>query len=516
MDLNNVMMKQLSKEQLLSIHSNGNIQLPRATHLQLPEKVLQFGTGVLLRGLPDYFIDKANKAGLFNGRVVVVKSTGKGSTDAFAEQDGLYTLCIRGIEQGQMVAENILNASISRVLSAATEWPAILQCAENPGMQVVISNTTEVGISLTDDDVHAAPPASFPGKLLAFLYRRYQHFKGAQDKGLVIIPTELIVDNGKKLKDIVLELAARNNLPQDFTNWIMQANYFCNSLVDRIVPGALPEKEQAAMEQELGYKDALMIMAEAYRLWAIETNSPVVRERLSFSEADSGVILAPDINVFRELKLRLLNGTHTFSCGLAVLAGFGTVRQAMEDTAMEACIAALMLQEMAPAITDIYITAADAARFANSVLDRFRNPHIAHQWLSITMQYTSKMKMRNVPVLLRHYSRTQEVPQLMALGFAAYLLFMRSEQTAEGAYKGMANGLQYTIQDDHAAWFHTQWKRLEPGVLVKTVLSNTELWGTDLTALKGFAPAVTGMLSVLLQEGAGSVLKKLNHVKMSV
>jgi tagaturonate reductase len=171
---------------------------------------------------------------------------------------------------------------------------------------------------------------------------------------------------------------------------------------------------------------------------------------------------------------------------------------------------------MAPAITDIYITAADAARFANSVLDRFRNPHIAHQWLSITMQYTSKMKMRNVPVLLRHYSRTQEVPQLMALGFAAYLLFMRSEQTAEGAYKGMANGQQYTIQDDHAAWFHAQWKRLEPGVLVKTVLSNTELWGTDLTALKGFAPAVTGMLSALLQEGAGSVLKKLNHVKMSV
>jgi len=165
-----------------------------------------------------------------------------------------------------------------------------------------------------------------------------------------------------------------------------------------------------------------------------------------------------------------------------------------------------------PAITDIYITAAAATQFAHSVLDRFRNPHLAHQWISITMQYTSKMKMRNVPVLLRHYSRTQEAPQLMALGFAAYLLFMRSEQTAEGEYKGTANGQVYTITDDHAGWYHAQWKRLEPAVLVRTVLSNTALWGTDLTELKGFATAVTNMLSALLQEGAGSLLKKVNTV----
>src|SRR5690606_6474051 len=157
---------QLSRNLLATL--NGNVQAPAAAHLQLPEKVLQFGTGVLLRGLPDYFIDKANKAGLFNGRVVVVKSTGKGSTDAFAAQDGLYTLCIRGIEQGRKVEENILNAAISRVLSASAEWPSVLQCAENEALEIVISNTTEVGISLTDDDVHAAPPASFPGKLLAF------------------------------------------------------------------------------------------------------------------------------------------------------------------------------------------------------------------------------------------------------------------------------------------------------------------------------------------------------------
>lgn len=506
-------MMKLSKDLLPALNGKKNLQVPAAAHLQLPEKVLQFGTGVLLRGLPGYFIDKANKAGLFNGRIVVVKSTGKGTTDAFAEQDGLYTLCIRGIEEGQAIQENILNAAISRVLNASVQWPEILQCAENPALEIVISNTTEVGITLTDDDVHALPPASYPGKLLAFLYRRYQYFEGKADKGMVIIPTELIPDNGKKLKDIMLELATRNNLPAEFISWLATANHFCNSLVDRIVPGALPAAEQQAMEAALGYADELMIMSEVYRLWAIETADAIVKERLSFSAADKGVVIAPDINVFRELKLRLLNGTHTLSCGLAFLAGFETVRAAMEDSDMEACITTLMLEEMVPAITDIYITEAAATQFANSVLDRFRNPHIAHQWLSITMQYTSKMKMRNVPVLLRHYQRSQEAPQWISLGFAAYLLFMRSERSADGAYKGSLNGKTYIIQDDHAGWFHDQWKRLEPSVLVKEVLANTALWGTDLTSLKGFAPAVNKMLQMLLQQGAKAVIKNFNHAK---
>lgn len=499
----------LTRQSLAGIYEDDTLQLPEPAYLQLPEKVLQFGTGVLLRGLPDYFIDKANKAGLFNGRVVVVKSTGRGGADAFAEQDGLYTLCIRGIEQGRKVEENILNAAISRVLHAATQWEDVLKCAASEDMQVVISNTTEVGISLVEDSILSTPPVSFPGKLLAFLYRRYQHFAGSADKGLVIIPTELIPDNGRKLKEIVLKLAAREHLPESFISWLSAANHFCNSLVDRIVPGALPPAMQQAVEQELGYEDELMIMAEAYRLWAIETADEGAARVLSFSAADEGVVITPDISLFRELKLRLLNGTHTFSSGLAVLAGFETVRAAMENEDMSACIAGLMLEEIAPAITDIYLPSATAKTFAESVLDRFRNPHIAHQWLSITLQYTAKMGMRNVPVLLRHYQRSQEPPLRMALGFAAFLLFMRSEEGTDGAYKSIYNGKEYTVKDDHAAWFHQQWKRLEPAVLVREVLGNTALWGTDLTTLKGFGQAVTTQLSVLLQEGPAAAIKRI-------
>jgi tagaturonate reductase len=460
----------------------------------LPEKVLQFGTGVLLRGLPDYLIDRANKAGIFNGRIVMIKSTDKGNTDAYGQQDHLYTHCIQGVSQGSRVEEYIVNDAISRVLSAAAEWEEVLNCATLPEMEVVISNTTEVGITLADDDVHAAPPASFPGKLLAVLLHRYRHFNGDASRGMVIIPTELIPDNGTKLKNILLELAKRHQLDEPFIHWLSTANHFCNSLVDRIVPGALPPEAQAAAEQQLGYQDKLMIMSEPYALWAIETSSDAVRRKLSFHQADAGVVLAPDINVFRELKLRLLNGTHTLTCGLAVLAGFDTVRDAMEDAAMESCISALMQHEIVPAITDVSIREDAALRFAGSVLDRFRNPYIEHRWLSITMQYTSKMKMRVLPVLQRHYQRGDEVPALMALGFAAYLLFMR-----EGP-----------VTDDHAPYFREKWEQLEPAVLVQTVLKDTVLWDTDLSQLKGFAHAVTIMLGALLNEGAASLIRRVS------
>ncbi|MEO7769236.1 MAG: tagaturonate reductase, partial [Ferruginibacter sp.] len=307
------------------------VSVPDDGLFSLPEKVLQFGTGVLLRGLPDYFIDKANRKGLFNGRIVVVKSTDGGDGAAFEKQDGLYTLCMRGLVNGQPVEENVISSSISRVLSAAKEWETVLECAHNPDLTVIVSNTTEVGIELVNDDIRRYPPVSYPGKLLAFLYKRYQFFEGSPQNGMVIVPTELISDNGKKLEAIVLEQAHLNGLEEDFIEWLEQSNHFCNSLVDRIVPGKPAPAIKAALEAQIGYEDDLITMSEVYSLWAIEGNDHV-KEVLSFAGADSGIVITNDITLFKELKLRLLNGTHTLSCGVAFLAGFTTVKQAMNDS----------------------------------------------------------------------------------------------------------------------------------------------------------------------------------------
>ena len=504
---------QLSNKVLPSLRTSGKQGVPPEELFSLPEKVLQFGTGVLLRGLPDYFIDKANKQGIFNGRIVVVKSTSQGGTDAFAQQDNLYTICIRGIEKGQKVDETVVNAAVSRVLSAADDWQAILACAANPQLQVIISNTTEVGITLVKDDkVDAAPPSSFPGKLLAFLQERYKKFNGIKEGGLVIIPTELIPGNGTKLKGIVLELARLNNLPEAFITWIGEANDFCNSLVDRIVPGKLPAADAAAMQERLGYTDELMIMSEVYRLWAIETADERSKAILSFSEADAGVILAPKIDKFRELKLRLLNGSHTFTCGLAVLAGFTTVKQAMDNPSFSAFITQLMLDEIVPAISGDIVPVEEAKAFAAAVLDRYRNPFIEHQWLSISLQYTSKMKMRNVPVIQQYYDKNGSVPQHMALGLAAWLLFMKSTKKDATTYAGRTAEKEYVLNDDYAAHLYEFWTAANPPV--KQVLQDQALWGVNLDALPGLAEAVEQQLRLLEKQGAAAALKNFESQKI--
>ena len=502
----------LSRQTIVNITSP-EVNVPALSYFDLPEKVLQFGTGVLLRGLPDYFIDKANKQGIFNGRVVVVKSTRGGDSDAFAQQDGMFTLCVRGIENGETISENIVNASISRMLSARFDWAKVLECAQNPQMEIIVSNTTEVGIELVLEDIRATPPGSFPGKLLAFLHARYKAFNGNPEKGMVIIPTELITDNGAKLKKICQQLAVFNDLPPNFMAWLDQHNNFCNSLVDRIVPGKLPAAEQQEMEKTTGYKDSLMIKSEVYRLWAIESESDRVKKILSFREADAGVVIAPDINVFRELKLRLLNGSHTFTCGLAFLAGFSTVKEAMGNPAFNQFISALMLQEIAPAITGDNLSLEMAKDFALKVLDRYRNPHIDHQWISITMQYSSKMKLRNIPVLLKHYERNGTVPELMAAGFASHLLFMRCIKDGD-QYSGSSFGRKYPVNDDHAAWYAEKWARLDASDLVREVLGDAGFWDADLTSLPGFAEAVTGYLQQLLDQGAAPLIERFQSDSM--
>ncbi len=492
----------LSRYNLKNIHSAG-LDVPDEKLFDLPEKVLQFGTGILLRGLPDYFIDKANRNGIFNGRIVVIKSTNTGDSAAFDKQDGLYTLCVRGLENGEKKQENIINSSISRVLSASSQWEQILDCAHNMHMKVIISNTTEVGIQLVHEDIRKHPPVSFPGKLLAFLYARYNAFAGSQESGMVIVPTELIVDNGKKLESIVLELAHLNGLEDGFIQWLEGSNHFCSSLVDRIVPGRPDRAMQTTLQSELGYEDNLLIISEVYRLWAIEGGEEV-KKVLSFAQADSGVVIEPEIELHRELKLRLLNGTHTLSCGLCFLAGSTTVRDAMEDESLSSFIADLMQNEIAPSIP--YPIAPQLAKdFCVKVLDRFRNPQIQHQWSAITTQYSSKMKMRILPVLLKHYEQYEHAPELIVLGFAAYLYFMKAVKNDDGKFYGELNGKEYLINDDMAELFMNRWKK-HPSELVQEVMRDNDFWGADLHALPGFSNAVLEKLNMIIEKGAkGSV-----------
>ena len=435
--------------------------------------------------------------------MVVVKSTSQGGADVFATQDGLYTHVIKGIDNGKTVKQTIINASISRVLSAKEEWAAVLETAANKEMQIVISNTTEVGIVYAEENVLAAEaPNSFPAKLLAWLHKRYETFNGAQDAGMVIIPTELLIDNAGKLKEILLKLAAYNQLDKTFIDWLQTANHFCSSLVDRIVPGK-------TASNDFEYTDQLSLMSEAYSLWAIETSSKKVKEILSFAKANDAVVFAPDIYKFRELKLRLLNGTHTLSCGLAVLAGFSTVKEAMADESFRNYVTSVMFKEIAVAITDEQITTEEAIAFGEKVIDRFSNPFIEHKWLSISLQYSSKMLMRNVPILQKHYAKHSNVPELIAVGFAAYVLFMRIKKNNKGEFIGTVNNVEYTINDDKAQLLHDHWQQTNFTVAVQNILGDKNLWSVDLNKFSGFTNAVAQHVKTILEHGAKQLIQNI-------
>lgn len=484
----------LSKETLGQINAPGII-MPSGENLNLPVKVLQFGTGVLLRGLIDHVIDKANKKGVFNGRIAVVKSTAAGDTTAFAEQDNLYTLLIKGIENKELVNEAVINSAISEVLIANDEWNEILKIAESPDLQVVVSNTTEVGIQLKEENISLTPPSSFPAKLLAVLHHRYKTFNGSAESGLVIVPTELLPNNATILKSIIKQLIAFNNLDADFEAWIENHNYFCNSLVDKIVTGKPSREEQQAFEQANGYSDELLIVAEPYCLWAIEGDEKV-KSILSFEQTDNGVKVIPDIEVHRELKLRLLNGTHSLSCAMAIYCGFDVVNQATADTAFEAYVRQIMaeIRTAMPIATDQQL----AEDFAEGVLDRFKNPYIQHLWTAIAQQYTTKLVMRILPVLKKHYELFNSPPATITKGLAAYLFLMSKLRKTDSGFAIEVKGVEHDYKDEKAALLFDIYAGTAQDQLAQSVLSNAQLWGEDLTALPQLAEAVQRYLNEML------------------
>ncbi|MCE2833778.1 MAG: tagaturonate reductase [bacterium] len=500
------------QEELLHKYDHPEVSLPAPDALQLSEKVIMFGTGVLLRGLPAHFIEIANRRGVFNGRIVMVKSTDGGDATPFIHQNGLFTHLIQGYRHGEKVEEAFVNASISRVLSARTEWESIKALARNQAISVIISNTTESGIVLVpEDSIHAEPPVSFPGKLLALLHERYVHFKGDPERGWVILPTELIPDNGRKLLEILRTLARLNGLDQAFIDWVESANPCCNTLVDRIVPGKPPKDRLRALEEKFGYTDDLMIMSEPYALWAIETSHPKVSATLTFAEVNPEIHIRPDISVQRELKLRLLNGTHTFVCGPAVLAGFQTVDAAMENPVFGTYVRQLMIEDIIPAFRHPDISPEDAEAYASSVIDRFRNPQIGHRWLSITVNYSRKLQMRNLPLIHPALDRQGMIPERMSFALAAYLRFMKVSIGPDNKWRGSIDGFEYEVQDEFSAFYADLWvSHRDMTTLVQNAFNNTDLWGADMGTAAAIIGSVTGQLESILELGTLQAIARLS------
>ncbi|WP_299820104.1 tagaturonate reductase [uncultured Pontibacter sp.] len=453
--------------------------------MKQPVKVLQFGEGNFLRGFVDWIIDVLNEKTDFNGSVHIVQPLEFGIVHMLEQQEGLYHVLLNGIQGGKETQVTRLISCVEGATNPYKNYSAYLALGENPALEFVISNTTEAGIAFDDADKDFTTiPSSFPGKLTALLYRRYQHFNGAADKGLNIIPCELIEKNGEALKAAVLQYASYWQLPEAFAAWIEEHNTFCNTLVDRIVPG-FPKDNINEIQAELGYEDNLVVKAEPFHLWVIEAPAKV---QAAFPTAKAGleVKFVEDLTPYRTRKVRILNGAHTALVPVAYLEGLRTVREAVEDPKAGKFIREAIFEEIIPTLD---LSAEELEQFANDVIERFQNPFIRHELISIALNSISKYKVRVLPSVLEYYNRQGTLPERLLTSLAALILF----------YKGKYNGETIPLNDtpEVLSFFEKVWQSENAAEVTHAVLANTDFWGTDLTRIEGLEPFVAQQLELL-------------------
>jgi tagaturonate reductase len=383
-------------------------------------RVLQFGEGNFLRAFVDWKIDRMNEAGNDWG-VVVVRPIAGGNPHFLNEQDGLYTVLSRGVdENGAKVSEARVVGCVRREIAAHGAWDDVLAQARDPNITVVISNTTDAGIAYVPTVAYAdAPQVSFPGKMTRLLHERWKAFGGKAEFGWQMIACELIDHNGDELRRIVLQHAAEWKLEPAFIAWVETANTFYNTLVDRIVPG-YPRAEAEDLHKELGYVDGFMTATELFNLFVIERKPGMADLRLPLAKFDENTIVVPDVTPYKTRKVAILNGAHTGLCPLALLAGVPTVGEAVTSKAGAAFIARLLQQEVIPFLT---LPKAELDAFADAVLRRFANPYIRHLWYDISLNGLVKYQTRNLERLEAHIDRFRKPAPLMTLSLAAWLAF---------------------------------------------------------------------------------------------
>lgn len=465
-----------------------------------PEKVMQFGEGNFLRAFVDCFIDIANEKAGFNGKVVLVQPIAQGLTDLINRQEGLYTLYLRGSEKGVKVDDKRVISAVSRCVNPYGEWEKVLELARSADLEIIVSNTTEAGIvHETESRFDQAPPVSFPAKLTRVLYERFT----AGQKGIVMLSCELIDNNGRELLRCVNQYIDDWKLSEDFRRWVNEENIFCSTLVDRIVPGRIRDpKEVEALAAANGYEDPLTDVGEVFGIWVIE-GPEGLEDRLPFRKAGVPVIVVPDVTPYKKRKVRILNGAHTGFVLGAYLAGYDIVRDCMHDDTIREYMNRMLYEEVIPTLP---LDRKDLEEFAQAVQDRFNNPFVNHELMSISLNSTSKWRARNMPTFLDYVKEKGELPPCLTTSFAAYVAFYSCDVqglTEKGLICRRPQGNEYTVSDDRPVLeFYYNHRDDTPEALVHAVMTNTEMWGMDLTTVAGFEEAVIRILKQIRAEGA--------------
>ena len=457
---------------------------------RLPERILQFGDGNFLRGFADDFVDRMNREADFNSGVVIVPPASTGKTPRINRQDGLYHLFLRGRQDGRTVDERRLIGCVTRAIDVYDQWEELLALVCRKELRCVMSNTTEAGVCYVPDcRFDGAPPAAFPAKVTRLLWQRWHAGEG----GLIFLPCELIADNGKTLREMVLRHAGDWALEEAFVRWVREENTFCDTLVDRIVTGYSAQLAEQ-LQAETGLEDALVDTAEPFGLWVIEGDDAVARE-FPAERAGLPVKFVSDHHPYKEQKVRILNGGHTCMVPVAFLLGHDIVRTGMEDPAVRGFLEDVLFREVIPTLP---LPQADCERFARSVEERFANPYVDHKLLDIALNSVSKWRTRVLPSLTGYLRQKGRLPVRLVFSFAALCALYTQGQRA---------GAAYSLRDEDAVLsFFARHREDTAAVLVRALAAREDLWGQDLTLLPGFTATAASYLDRIRRDGMAAAL----------
>lgn len=415
-----------------------------------PEKIIQFGEGGFLRGFVDWIVQITNEKSDYNGSVVIVQPIEKGMCDMLSAQNCVYTHVMRGLKDGVPTVDNKIIDCVSRTIKPYEDYESYLALADNPDFEVIVSNTTESGITYHEgDSLTDTPPVSFPAKVTTLLHRRFTNGM----KGFVFLPCELIEKNGDTLKEIILKYGNDWNLGEDFAKWVEEENTFCNTLVDRIVTG-YPKDEKI----ELGYEDNMLNTSELFHLWVIEGNKEAVLSAIPLDKSELNIVFTDDLPRYRTRKVRILNGAHTSMIPYAMLCGIETVKDCMDNATVSAFVNSCVFDEIVPTLD---LPEEELVQYAKDVFERFNNPYIRHYCASISLNSVSKFKVRVLPSILEYITRFGKMPSNLMMSFAYLIKFYK-----DGTPTDDADVVDTMKSND-----------------IPDLLKNTALWGKDLTFL---------------------------------
>ena len=471
-----------------------------------PVKVLQFGEGNFLRAFVDYMIDIANEQGKFNGDIVLVKPIEFGSLEHIKAQECQYTVQLRGIADGRAQKQNRIVTSVTDAVDAYSEYDRYAEYAKSDTLRFIVSNTTEAGITYdATDRLEYMPPKSFPGKLTKFLYERYQYFEGDKEKGLIMLPVELIDDNGLHLKECVLKLASLWELEEDFVSWIKEAWVFTAALVAPIVTG-YPKDEAEDIFKEFGYEDRMLVTGEPFALWVIESEKDISGE-LPLPQAGLPVIFTDNQKPYKQRKVRILNGAHTSFVLASYLCGNDIVLESMKDSLILKFVKDTVYGEIIPTLS---LPKQELMDFADAVITRFENPYVKHALLSISLNSVSKWRARCMPSFLEFWEKEQKLPLHLTFSIAALMAFYTGSEIKDSALIGSRDGEEYRILDDMAVLqFFAQNSQKDAVEYTHNVLSNKEFWGEDLSVIPNLEQTVASFVSDIRTSGMRKTMEKV-------